>query len=113
MRQRTRWILIAVLLGVALGMLALSTTEQNRGSPEDEAGLLYQVMVALGDNEAAQALKPDERKIGHGAMIQRLEGGRTGEKRGWAHRNGTRSGTLRVSASRRDAHGRPCRTLEM
>ena len=115
MRQRTLWILVAVILGVVLGMFALSTTrhEEGKESPEDETGLLYQVMVALGDHEAAQALKPDERKIGHGAMLQRLEGGRTGEKRGWAHRNGTRSGTLRVTASRRDAHGRPCRTLEM
>ena len=73
-----------MILGVVLGMFALSTTrhEEGKESPEDETGLLYQVMVALGDHEAAQALKPDERKIGHGAMIQRLEGGRTGEKRG-------------------------------
>ena len=48
MRQRTLWILVAVILGVVLGMFALSTTEQERESPEDETGLLYQVMVALG-----------------------------------------------------------------
>ena len=115
MRRRTLWILTGAILAVALAAFALGPARQGgtREPPEEEAGLLYQVMVALGDREAAQALKPDERKIGHGAMVQRLEGGRTGEKRGWAHRNGTRSGTLRVTASRRDAHGRPCRTLDM
>ena len=115
MRRRTLWILTGAVLAVALVAFALGPAQQGgtRESPKEETGLLYEVMVALGDREAAQALKPDERKIGHGAMIQRLEGGRTGEKRGWAHRNGTRSGTLRVTASRRDARGRPCRTLDM
>ena len=115
MRRRTLWILTGAVLAVALVAFALGPAQQGgtRESPEEETGLLYEVMVALGDREAAQALKPDERKIGHGAMIQRLEGGRTGEKRGWAHRNGTRSGTLQVTASRRDARGRPCRTLDM
>ncbi len=115
MRRRTLWILAGAVLAVALVAFALGPAQQGgtRESPKEETGLLYEVMVALGDREAAQALKPDERKIGHGAMIQRLEGGRTGEKRGWAHRNGTRSGTLRVTASRRDAQGRPCRTLDM
>ena len=50
MRQRTLWILVAVILGVVLGMFALSTTrhEEGKESPEDETGLLYQVIVALG-----------------------------------------------------------------
>ena len=57
MRRRTIWLLTGAILAVTLAVFALGPARQGgtREPPEEEAGLLYQVMVALGDREAAQA----------------------------------------------------------